>query len=184
MKRLDDEAIYMVLAQQRSSWLAGWYRQMLTLSLVGAVIAALLSILTWSSIRQAFKQQRVQRELSKARERYDLAVSGVEDGIWDWDLESNEIYFSPVWFRILGYAADELPSETATWSSSVHAEDLDMAHGKIAGAPGWTIAFVPRSPPHALQGWQLYLDRSACARRAQFRRASGAHGRHHYQCRA
>ena len=52
--------------------------------------------------------ERSRRKLLQARERFDLAVSGTNDGIWDWLIDKNELYLSPVWFRILGYAPNEI----------------------------------------------------------------------------
>lgn len=62
--------------------------------------------------------------LRESEERFNLAVSGTNDGLWDWDLRSNRIYFSPVWMQLIGYKQDELPPNFSTWSERVHPSDL------------------------------------------------------------
>ncbi len=73
--------------------------------------------------------QRHQAEaaLREREQRYDLAVSGTNDGIWDWDLRTNEVYFSPIWMKILGYEDNPLPYLLSTLSDNVHPEDLEAA---------------------------------------------------------
>ncbi|HEX5329766.1 PAS domain-containing sensor histidine kinase [Sulfuricurvum sp.] len=70
-------------------------------------------------------------ELECARERFDLAISGSRDGLWDWNLITNEIYFSPRWKTMLGYRDEELPNRLETWSSLVHPDDLKDAEEAI-----------------------------------------------------
>ncbi|HBB32937.1 MAG TPA: histidine kinase [Cyanobacteria bacterium UBA8803] len=73
------------------------------------------------------ERQRVETILREREERYELAVSGTNDGIWDWDLRTNEVYYSPVWMKIVGYENGSLPQVLCTWSDRVHADDLDRA---------------------------------------------------------
>jgi len=68
-----------------------------------------------------------QQELIESQERYHLAVSETNDGIWDWNLLSNVVYFSPVWYKILGYDDQELPYTLQSWTDQVHPDDLPEA---------------------------------------------------------
>lgn len=70
-------------------------------------------------------------ELESARERFDLAINGTKDGLWDWDLVTNEIYFAPRWKLMLGYEDDELPNALETWVKLVHPDDLAQAEEAI-----------------------------------------------------
>jgi PAS domain S-box-containing protein len=67
---------------------------------------------------------RSRRKLLQARERFDLAVSGTNDGIWDWLIDKSEIYLSPVWYRILGYWPNEVAATIEMWSGLVHEDDI------------------------------------------------------------
>lgn len=57
-------------------------------------------------------------------ERLDYAVRGMNDGIWDWRVDTGEVYFSPRWCEMLGYAPDEVPQHLSSWSENVHPDDL------------------------------------------------------------
>ena len=63
--------------------------------------------------------------LRESEERYALAVQGANDGIWDWNLRTGEIYFSPRWKAILGYTDSELPNTLEMWFNCVHTNDLE-----------------------------------------------------------
>lgn len=62
-------------------------------------------------------------DLRKSEERYALVAQGTNDGLWDWDLLKNEIFFSPRWFAILAIEESENPAPD-TWFERIHPEDL------------------------------------------------------------
>jgi diguanylate cyclase (GGDEF)-like protein/PAS domain S-box-containing protein len=68
-------------------------------------------------------QKRVREELIAARERYALAVAGANDGIWDWNVVEDEVYYSPRWKRMLGYDDHDLPGRIGSWFGLLHPED-------------------------------------------------------------
>ena len=57
--------------------------------------------------------------------RFALAVRGTDDGIWDWDISSGEVFFSPKWKKMIGYEDEELPNHFSTLESRLHPEDHD-----------------------------------------------------------
>lgn len=64
-------------------------------------------------------------EIQIREQRYELAVEGANDGIWDWDLNTG-VYFLPVkWKNMLGYKDDELKNSMESWSSLFHPEDKE-----------------------------------------------------------
>ena len=70
-------------------------------------------------------------ELYRSEERFALAMRGANDGLWDWDLETDEVYYSPRWKSMLGYSKNELDHSLATWKTLVHADDKDRVLAKI-----------------------------------------------------
>jgi PAS domain S-box-containing protein len=68
--------------------------------------------------------QQVQQALQSSEERYALAVVGANDGIWDWDLLTNTVYFSPRWKKILGYAEAEFEQSLEAWFRHQHPQDI------------------------------------------------------------
>ncbi|MBX2862903.1 MAG: PAS domain S-box protein [Leptolyngbyaceae cyanobacterium MAG.088] len=86
-------------------------------------------------------QQRQQSELAlrRSEERWQLAVSGSNAGIWDWDVAAGNIFYSPRCKEMLGYSDDEIPNTLEAWESRVHPDDIERRHGAMqqyfAGTP-------------------------------------------------
>jgi len=72
-------------------------------------------------------------ELYKSEERFSLAMRGANDGLWDWNLETDEVYYSPRWKSMLGYGEDELEHNLDTWASLVYQEDKGGCFTKGSG---------------------------------------------------
>ncbi|MES0371758.1 MAG: PAS domain S-box protein [Mariprofundaceae bacterium] len=75
--------------------------------------------------RDITERKQVEEKLLSSEKRFDLAMQGANDGLWDWDLETDEVYYSPRWFDMLGYDADALPPVIDTWGELVHPDDKD-----------------------------------------------------------
>ena len=58
-------------------------------------------------------------------ERMKLALLGSNDGIWDWNIVDNTVYFSPRWKEMLGYRDDELSNEVSSWADRIHPDDAE-----------------------------------------------------------
>ena len=83
------------------------------------------------------------RSLQESEERYALAARGANDGLWDWNLVTGEIYFSPRWGQMLGYSESECWTTPEQWFSHIHAEDRERVRAAItAHCDGKTPEFV------------------------------------------
>ncbi|NTV96005.1 MAG: PAS domain S-box protein, partial [Thiobacillus sp.] len=70
------------------------------------------------------ERKQAEERLREAEIRWKFALEGSGLGVWDWDIETNEVYFSPIWKAMLGYRDDEWPDTFATWESNLHPDDL------------------------------------------------------------
>ena len=66
-------------------------------------------------------------ELEAQKESYEQAIEGAQIGLWDWNLETDELYFSPTWKAMLGFSDEEFPHTFDAWESRVHPDDLENA---------------------------------------------------------
>ncbi len=73
--------------------------------------------------RDATARKQAEQNLRASEERWHLAVAGSNEGVWDWNLERDEIWFSPRWKAMLGYTDSELPDLREAWRSRIHVED-------------------------------------------------------------
>lgn len=69
--------------------------------------------------------------LRQTVERLEFALRGANDGIWDWDLTSGAIYYSPRWKEILGYADAEFENDIESWRALVHPDDTAAISGAM-----------------------------------------------------
>jgi PAS domain S-box-containing protein len=82
-------------------------------------------------LRDISKAKRTEEELSRSRERFALAVQGSKDGLWDWDVVREEVYFSPAWKKMLGYEESEVSNQFCEWSDRLHPDDRERALAQI-----------------------------------------------------
>jgi diguanylate cyclase (GGDEF)-like protein/PAS domain S-box-containing protein len=67
--------------------------------------------------------RRAVRDLKDSEERYTLAVLGANDGLWDWNLITQQVYWSPRWRSILGLEDAEVSADPHLWLSRIHPDD-------------------------------------------------------------
>jgi PAS domain S-box-containing protein len=83
------------------------------------------------------EQKRRERELTRLKERFELAVEGANLGVWDWDMTTDEVEFNEQWARMIGHSPDEIDPHIEEWERRVHPDDVgqveDALDGHIAG---------------------------------------------------
>ncbi|OUL27155.1 hypothetical protein BV378_10865 [Nostoc sp. RF31YmG] len=70
-------------------------------------------------------RKQAEQALQESEQRWQLALQGNNDGIWDWKLKTGEVFFSTRWKEMLGYQDHEIGNNIDVWSKLVHPEDLD-----------------------------------------------------------
>ena len=83
------------------------------------------------AIRYAIERKHSEDALRESKERYSLAIRGANDGLWDWNLGTDEIYFSPRWKEMLGFRDDEIGNKPEEWFGRIHDDDIKRI--RVAG---------------------------------------------------
>jgi PAS domain S-box-containing protein len=74
--------------------------------------------------RDITDRRRREEDLRTLTERLDLAIEGADLGVWDWDLETDEVAFNEEWATMLGLSLDEIEPTLETWEQRVHPADM------------------------------------------------------------
>ncbi|UZQ52894.1 PAS domain S-box protein [Trichothermofontia sichuanensis B231] len=69
------------------------------------------------------RREQVEASLRASEERWQLAIQGTNDGIWDWRVPTNEVFFSRRWKSMLGFADDEIAQHLDEWFQRIHPDD-------------------------------------------------------------
>lgn len=77
--------------------------------------------------KEIAEREQTQTALRESEQRFELAMRGANDGLFDWNLAADRIYYSPRWKGILGYRDEELPNEFSTWENLVDETDRDRS---------------------------------------------------------
>lgn len=77
--------------------------------------------------RDISDRKRVELALAEAEMRWSLAMRGANDGIWNWNLITDKVYYSERWKSMLGYEQDEIGDSPDEWESRLHPDDHDQA---------------------------------------------------------
>ncbi len=73
------------------------------------------------------ERKRTEAALRESEERLTLAFAGAQEGVWDWNLETGAVVYSPRWKQMLGYADDEIEPHVRAWERLLHPDDKPHA---------------------------------------------------------
>src|SRR5882757_616493 len=82
-------------------------------------------------IRTQVAHKKAEEALLVSEERYALAAQGANDGLWDWNLVDNAIYFSPRWKIMLGFQEAEIGDRPEEWLDRIHVADRERVNDEI-----------------------------------------------------
>jgi len=77
------------------------------------------------------RQQQAEAELRLSQGRLQLALEASGEGLWDWQIDTGEVYRSWHYAEILGYNADELPNDIKSWKAAIHPDDCSRVLGLL-----------------------------------------------------
>lgn len=112
-----------LVAMPRADALANWSADVRLRALNAALIAIAVSLLAALLIRQIRRLEAAQATLLESEQRFELAVRGTSDGIWDWDPSADRCWYSPQFAALLGRAPETLPQTDAAFAALIHPED-------------------------------------------------------------
>ncbi len=122
------------------------------------------------SALQAEQASRAEAEaaLRESEQRWRFAIEGTGDGLWDWDMESDHVFYSHRWKSMLGYAEEDIPPHILAWGEMVHPDDkqrvLDAVQQHL---DGHTPEFVQEYRIRCKDGsWKWLLARGMALRDA------------------
>jgi len=150
--RSQTPVVFVVVIMFMGSFLGG--RAAFILSLVTIVFLGLVAILdsydympeqlgpeysplnAWSSLFIALLLMSVLlnnslTSIKESQERYQLAVSGTHAGLWDWNILTNEVYYSSSLKEMLGYSPSEFPDHFSSFTNVMHPEDLESVKAAL-----------------------------------------------------
>ncbi len=81
--------------------------------------------------RDITSRKRMEEQLATSEERWELAISGANDGVWDWDLLSGELFLSDRWKTMLGYQPDEISNQFSEWETRIHPDDVEKVMQEV-----------------------------------------------------
>ena len=76
-----------------------------------------------SVARDITRRLALESDLKKRENQLWFALNEATDGLWDWDVLTSEVFFSPQLKRMLGYGPDELSPDLSSWSGNIHPDD-------------------------------------------------------------
>ncbi|NOQ14125.1 MAG: PAS domain-containing protein [Methyloprofundus sp.] len=114
---------------QQLSWTTWW------LFLGGFAFTSLMSMgllmLSGRTLRTEELVRSRTQDLAESEERWQFALKGNRQGVWDWNVLSSEVFFSTSWKAMLGYAEQEVGNSADDWYKRLHPDDKEQAYAKL-----------------------------------------------------
>ncbi|MBE0437626.1 MAG: PAS domain-containing protein, partial [Methylomicrobium sp.] len=119
------------------------------------------------AIRYALHRSKLEQKLHEAEERWRFALEGAGDGVWDWNLLTNEVFYSPRWKALLGFSEDEIDNNLNEWEKRVYPLDLPVALANIqAHLDGRVDSYGCEHRLMCKNGqWRWFMDRGVVVSR-------------------
>ena len=86
----------------------------------------LILLLNWFLLTAQRKRTSIQETLEDTEQRFKLVIDGTQDGIYDWDIKKNNVFYSSRFYNMLGYDKDATTSKITEFHDLIHDEDIDQ----------------------------------------------------------
>ncbi len=114
-----------------------------------------------NELHKILEKRKVEKTLQQSEERWQFAIEGSNDGIWDWNMLTGNVFFSNRWKEMIGYGPDELEGKLIEWQNRVHPDDIETVLFKLQEH------FEKKTPGYSAEhrmlckdgSWKWILDR-------------------------
>jgi two-component system NtrC family sensor kinase len=113
-----------VLLKNGQERLVEWYSTVLKDE--GGNITTLLAI-----GQDVTERMKAEEALKASEQRWQFALEGAGDGVWDWDAQTNRVFFSHRWKEMLGYTDDEIGDNLEEWDKRIHPDDKAATYADL-----------------------------------------------------
>jgi len=139
-----------------------WFGVFILVTITSAWYFVLLSLKKHLSMRV-----KADLALAQSEERLNLALAATSEGVWDWNIETDEVFFTNQWCESLGYSPDEIKPHLDSWKNLIHPDDMPKVMEVLnAHFEGKTQIFEIENRLKMKSGaWRWNLDRGKVVKR-------------------
>ncbi|RLJ62645.1 PAS domain-containing protein [Sulfurisoma sediminicola] len=127
-----DTGLSVIVSRRADEVLAVWHRLLAIRGNLLAIATLLVAYLLVVAQRRRRESERALTALTQSEQRWEFALEGSAQGVWDWDVRSDRVFFSHRWKAMLGHADEEIGDGLDEWKSRVHPDDLDETLATVA----------------------------------------------------
>ncbi len=136
LRAIPDSPWFIVAKEDATEVFAIWrFRSALILALVLATVATSVAVMgvIWQQRGKAHYRALLQADAARreSEERWQFALEGAGDGVWDWNVQTNRVYYSRQWKAMLGYEEDEIGDALDEWDKRIHPDDRQAAYAAL-----------------------------------------------------
>ena len=116
----------------------------------GLAIAVLLIIVV--SVF-AYRFAKLSKQLQASEERWKFALEGAGDGVWDWNVQTDDVDFSPRYREMYGFSDEDVTLNAKQWQERIHPEDRERVAADVTALPEWRYRSIYQRTSGCVQGW-------------------------------
>ncbi|MBK4737136.1 PAS domain-containing protein [Noviherbaspirillum pedocola] len=160
-RRIPSREMVVMVGQSLDTVFAQYQQQRDAYFLTGAGISLVLAAIGYFLLAGLRQRAQATALLVESEARWQFALEGAAEGVWDWNIPGGEVQFSRRWKEILGYRESEVDGGVAAWQERIHPEDRPAALRELqAHLAGANTAYNSEHRARCRDGsWKWVLER-------------------------